>query len=571
MCESQMEMRKKKLPIGVEDFEKLRKEDFYYIDKTGMIKELLEHWAEVNLFTRPRRFGKSLNMSMLKHFFNLSGDKSLFEGLAISRETELCEAYMGKFPVISISLKGINAVSYEKACEMAGAMIRYEVRQFQYLLESDALTLHDKEELNRLLGEDVDEGTLCYSLKILSGLLFKHHRRKVVILIDEYDVPLAKAFEQGYYEQMTVFIRNLFEQTLKTNENLQFAVLTGCMRVSKESIFTGLNNLRVLSIADVRFDEYFGFTDTEVRVLLEYYGCFGSYNTVKEWYDGYQFGAAEVYCPWDVINYCDALRADPEAQPQNYWSNTSSNDIVKRFIQRADGGGTKLELERLIGGETIWKELRQELTYQEMYSTIENLWSVLFTTGYLTYRGKPDKRSFCLAIPNMEIREIFTEQIMTLFKENAQKNQDMVNAFCTALQEGNAAEVEEKFTEFLKKTISIRDTFVKKRLKENFYHGILLGLLSCHNGWLVSSNQEAGDGYSDILLMMEDEDTGIVIEVKYAENGELEAECEEALKQIEKNRYEEALCSEGMKRILKYGIACCKKRCRVKLMVSEHR
>ena len=558
-----MDTKRKMLPIGIENFEEIRTEGFYYVDKTGMIKELLENWGKVNLFTRPRRFGKSLNMSMLKYFFDVNSDPALFDGLKISEEKELCERYMGKFPVISVSLKGLNAISYEKALEMAVPVLQGEIRRFQYLLESERLTQRDKEAYDRLLDAEVSEGALCNSLKVLSELLFKHHGEKTVILIDEYDVPLAKAFEQGYYEQMVLFIRNLFEQTLKTNESLQLAVLTGCMRISKESIFTGLNNLRVLTIAEVRFDEYFGFTDTEVKNLLEYYGLSANYRVAKEWYDGYQFGNVDVYCPWDVINYCDALRADSEAQPQNYWSNTSSNDAVRRFIKQADTAAVKQEIERLVAGETIRKEIRQELTYQDMYSTVDNIWSVLFTTGYLTQRGKPDKKTFCLAIPNMEIREIYTEQIMALFKEDMRSNREDTEAFCRALQEGDAAEVEKRFTDFLRRTISIRDTFVKKRLKENFYHGILLGILSCYNAWIVSSNEEAGDGYSDILLMMEDEETGVVIEVKYAENGNLDECCRKALEQIETNRYEETLRDEGSTHILKYGIACYKKRCRV--------
>ncbi len=564
-----MEMRKKRLPIGVENFEEIRTEDFYYVDKTGLIQELLENWGKVNLFTRPRRFGKSLNMSMLKYFFDVNTDKKLFEGLKISKETDLCEAYMGKFPVISISLKGINAMSYEKTLEMAAPMFQYELGKFQYLLESEKLTAHDKEMYSGLLKGDADEGRMCYSFKTLSALLYKHHGNKTVILIDEYDVPLAKAYEQGYYDQMVAFIRNLFEQTVKTNDNLQMAVLTGCMRISKESIFTGLNNLRVLSIADVEFDEYFGFTDSEVRELLEYYDLAGNYNSVKEWYDGYQFGNVGVYCPWDVICHCSRLRTDKETPPQNYWTNTSSNNVVRKFIQGADTGATKQEIERLIAGETIRKEIHQELTYQDMYSSVDNLWSVLFTTGYLTQRGKPEGRNFSLAIPNIEIREIFTEQIMAFFKEDVRKNKGMAESFGMALQEGKATEVEKYFTEFLKRTISIRDTFVNKRLKENFYHGVLLGILSCYDAWVVSSNKEAGDGYSDILLAMSDGETGVVIEVKYAENGDLEESCKKALLQIEANHYEEALRKEGMEHILKYGIACYKKRCKVMLAETD--
>ncbi len=579
-----MDVRKDKLPIGIENFEKLRTEGFYYIDKTKLIKELLDNWGEVNLFTRPRRFGKSLNISMLEHFFSLNGDKSIFDGLEILKETALCEQYMGKYPVISVSLKGIDALSYEMAFQMAVQIIKGEARRFQYLLDSERLTHHDKEAFAALLQDDMSEGTLCYSLKVLSELLYKHHGCKVVFLIDEYDVPLAKAFEQGYYEHMVVFIRNLFEQTLKTNNSLQFAVLTGCMRISKESIFTGFNNLRVLTIADVEFDEYFGFTDREVREMLKYYNLSSGYNTIKEWYDGYQFGNVEVYCPWDVICHCSKLRADPGAQPQNYWSNTSSNDAVKHFIQESNNSMTKREIERLVAGEAIMKEIHQELTYKDMYDSIDNIWSILFTTGYLTQRGKPKGKSFCLAIPNMEIREIFTEKIMAFFKENVKKNGDAVNGFCNALKNGDAGGVETRFGEYLRKTISIRDTFIKKQMKENlpigkattkgskgqppsacFYHGILLGILGFQDSWGVFSNRESGEGYSDILVEIDEEELGIVVEVKYAEDGNLETTCEEALEQIERKRYEEELREEGMKHILKYGIACYKKYCKVLL------
>lgn len=556
---------KKKLPIGIENFEKLHYDDFYYIDKTGLIKELMENWAEVNLFTRPRRFGKSLNMSMLKKFFELGTDKSIFEGLEIAKEKKLCEEYMGQFPVISVSMKEMNAGSYEMACKMAVQVINGEARRFQYLLESDKLTDYDKDTYRNLLKTDMDESILCNSLKLLSELLYKHHGKKVILLIDEYDVPLAKAFHQGYYEQMVLLVRNMFGQALKTNENLQMAVLTGCMRISKESIFTGLNNLKVLSIADVRFDEYFGFTDQEVRELLSYYGLSHKYQEVKDWYDGYQFGNVEVYCPWDVLNYCDLLRADPEAQPQNYWANTSGNEVVRRFIEQSDNGRTRVEIERLVAGEVIQKNIRQELTYQDMYQSIENLWSVLFTTGYLTKRGRASGDEFQLAIPNMEIRKIFTTQIMEYFKERVQENGTMLKEFCEALRSGNEEEVEKLFGAYLKKTISIRDTFVKRQLKENFYHGILLGILGFQDHWAVFSNRESGDGYSDILVEIEDEELGIIIEVKYAQNGDLEAGCADALRQIEQKSYEEVLQDDGMGKIWKYGIACYKKRCKVVL------
>ena len=554
---------KKKLPIGIEDFEKLRQYDFYYVDKTGLMKELLQNWGEVNLFTRPRRFGKSLNMSMLKYFFEIGSDPALFEGLEISKEKQLCEEYMGKFPVISISLKAINAGCYETAKEMAVQVIQEEARRLQYLLESDRLSQKEKDTFLKLFDDDVSEGMLCSSLRVFSELLQKHHGRKVVLLIDEYDVPLAKAFEQGYYDQMIVLIRNMFEQGLKTNGNLFMAVLTGCMRVSKESIFTGLNNLRVLSIADVRFDEYFGFTDKEVREMLAYYDKSLYYETVREWYDGYRFGAVDVYCPWDVINYCDLLRSNPKAQPQNYWCNTSSNDAVRRFIEMADVGATKMEIEKLVAGEKITKEIHQELTYQDMYSTIENLWSLLFTTGYLTQRGEPEGRQFHLAIPNKEIREIFEMKIVDLFKENVKKDGETLDRFCEALKNGETESVQRQFQAYLRKTISLRDTFVKKNMKENFYHGILLGILGFKASWNVFSNRETGEGYSDLLITIPDEAIGIVIEMKYADDGNLDAACQKALEQIERNHYEEELYDEGMDDILKYGIACYKKRCRV--------
>ena len=558
-----MKQIKKKLPIGIENFEKLQTEDFYYIDKTNLIKELLTGLAEVTLFTRPRRFGKSLNMSMLKYFFELGTDKKLFSKLKISEETALCEEYMGKYPVISVSLKGMNAGNYEKALEMAVEVIRSEARRFQYLLDSERLTSYDKEAFIALLQEDMKEGTLCSSLKVLSELLEKHHGSKVILLIDEYDVPLAKAFERGYYDPMVLFIRNMFEYALKTNESLKFAVLTGCMRISKESIFTGLNNLKVLSVAEVQFDEAFGFTDKEVRELLEYYELSDHYNEIKEWYDGYQFGNAEVYCPWDVINYCDALRVEPAAQPKNYWSNTSSNEAVRRFIQESDKASVRREIENLVAGEVIEKEIHQELTYKDMYTSVDNLWSVLFTTGYLTQKAKPEDNRFQLAIPNMEIRNIFTTQIMDFFKENVPKNRAALNGFCESLKNGDAENVEKQLTEYLRRTISIRDTFVKKQMKENFFHGILLGILSFGDTWSVSSNREAGDGYSDILVETDDGETGIILELKYADDGNLDTACKKALEQINRNRYEEILLDEGVPHILKYGIAFYKKRCRV--------
>ena len=559
---------KKKLPIGIENFTEIQTEKFYYVDKTKLIKELLNNWAKVNLFTRPRRFGKSLNMSMLKSFFEIGTEKNIFQGLQITKEHALCEEYMGKYPVISVSLKGINAENYEKSCAMAAQVICGEARRFQYLLESDKLTEYDKDAYRQLLRSDMNEAVLCSSLKVLSELLEKHHGCKVILLIDEYDVPLAKAFERDYYDQMVLFIRNLFEYTLKTNDSLKFAVLNGCMRISKESIFTGLNNLKVLSIAEVQFDEYFGFTDSEVKEILRYYGLSSHYDEMKEWYDGYEFGNIEVYCPWDVINYCDTLLADPEAEPRNYWLNTSSNESVKHFLQSSGSRAAKREVEKLVAGEVIMKEIHQELTYKEMYDSVENMWSVLYTTGYLTKRGKAKGDIFNLVIPNMEIRKIFTTKIMELFRESVSANGERLDALCTALKKQNTEEIQRLLSEYLEKTISIRDTFVKKKLKENFYHGILLGILSYQENWSVFSNKESGDGYSDILIETEDGETGIVIELKYAEDGNLEKACQAALDQIRRKRYEARLLEEGIKEesIVKYGIAFYKKICMVKII-----
>ena len=564
-----MEMRKKKLPIGIENFEKLRSEEFYYIDKTGLIRELLNNWGEVNLFTRPRRFGKSLNMSMLEYFFSLDGDKSIFNGLDISKETALCEEYMGKYPVISVSLKGIDARNYEMAFEMAIQIMKRVPAKVQYLLKSDALSEQDKAEYRKLLDDNMSEAVFCNSLRVLSELLEKHHGTKVILLIDEYDVPLAKAHEKGYYNQMISLIRNLLGETLKTNSSLKLAVLTGCLRISKESIFTGLNNMKVLTIADERFDEYFGFTDKEVRELLAYYDVADHYGEVKEWYDGYQFGNTSVYCPWDVLNHCDRIRSVSNVQPENYWINTSSNDAVKRFIQESANATTKREIERLVAGETITKEIHQELTYPEIYDTIDNIWSLLFTTGYLTQRGKAEGRQMKLAIPNLEIQDIYVAQIMEFFKENVREDGDTLNRFCDALQNEDAESVEEIFTEYLRKTISIRDTAVKKEMKENFYHGVLLGILGVKNRWGISSNREMGEGYADILAEPDTGDMGIIIEVKYAHDGDLGRACKEALKQIEYTKYEDDLEDDGVENILKYGIACYKKRCKVMLTEKQ--
>lgn len=565
--------QKKKLPVGIESFEKIRREDFYYIDKTAMIRDLLHRWAEVNLFTRPRRFGKSLNMSMLKAFFEIGTDRALFDGLEISRETALCEKYLGKYPVISISLKSVNGADYDSARSILCTTIGKEALRFYFLLDSRRLTEQEKGMYRKLIhvdlakpdNFDMSDDVLMGSLGILSGLLKKHYDQKVIILIDEYDVPLAKASEQGYYPQMVLLIRNLFEQALKTNDSLYFAVLTGCLRVAKESIFTGLNNLKVISVTAVRFDEYFGFTEKEVREMLEYYDLQDRYDAVKEWYDGYRFGNVDVFCPWDVISYCDELTDSPMMRPKNYWSNTSSNDVVRHFIEKVGDGLTKGEIEALIAGESVRKEINEELTYLNLYDSIDNIWSVLFATGYLTQREVSDGDEIALCIPNLEIRSIYTKQIMSMFKEDVSRNGEMLKDFCRALQAGDVEEVERLLNVYLGRTISIRDTFVQKPVKENFYHGILIGILGYKNDWYVRSNRESGDGYSDILIKDENEETGIIIEVKYAEHANYDSVCKRALQQIEAERYETELKEEGFQTILKYGIACYKKKCKVVL------
>lgn len=563
-----MDKEKKRLPVGLENFEQIINDNYYYVDKTGLISELIRNGGMVNLFTRPRRFGKTLNMSMLEHFFSIERDQSIYDGLEISKDTKLCEEYMGKYPVISISLKGINAATYEDAFDFAVRIMKKVARNVQFLLGSDALSDYDKLEYKELLNNNMSEAAFCGGLKILSELLEKHYGTKVVILIDEYDVPLAKAFENGYYDQMIFLIRSLLEQALKTNDSLKFAVMTGCMRISKESIFTGLNNLKVLSITDERYDEYFGFTDTEVREMLKYYEIEDHYEEVKNWYDGYQFGGVEVYCPWDVLNYCDKSKGHADSFPENYWINTSSNDVVKKFIQMSGNFKTKREIETLLAGEEIIKEIHQELVYPEMYQSLENVWSLLFMTGYLTQRGRVDAKRYKLAIPNLEIRDIFQTQIMEYFKERVKKDGDTLSRFCDALKNGEETKVGEIFESYLKKTISIRDTFVKKASKENFYHGILLGILGVKEEWYVSSNQESGEGYSDILVETENSETVILIEVKYANDGNLDQACERALQQIEEKKYDEELHENGVDKIMKYGIACYMKRCKVKLADS---
>ncbi len=571
---------KAKLPMGIENFERIRKEGFYYIDKTGLIKDLLENPAYVNLFTRPRRFGKTLNMSMLKCFFEMgmtSDNSTIFDGLEISEEKELCEAYMGKFPVMSITLKGATGGNFEEAKVMLRRIIGVEAMRFRFLLQSDRLDDTERSQYGALVNTDqtgtftMSDDLLKDSLRIMSQLLKKHYGQDTVLLIDEYDVPLDKAYQSGYYDSMVELIRSLFGSALKTNDSLKFAVLTGCLRISRESIFTGLNNFKVYTVKDVRYKEYFGFTDAEIRQMLEYYGVSDQYHAVKEWYDGYLFGNLGIYCPWDVINYCGDLRDGSATKPQNYWVNTSSNDIIRRFLVKADAV-TRDEIELLINGGCVKKMIHQELTYRDLDSDIDNLWSILYTTGYLTQAeedidvDEDEEELSALVIPNREIHWIYVQQIRKWFKEEARKDTQKLENFCRAFEENETAVIEKEFTSYLRKTISIRDTGVRKDMKENFYHGILLGLFGNMDGWKVRSNAESGDGYCDISVEVEDRDIGLVIELKYAENAAFDDACKEALEQIRSRNYEEVLLDDGMKTIYRYGIACYKKRCKV---VSE--
>lgn len=549
-----------KLPIGIDSFEKIRKNGFYYIDKTKLIEQLVETGGEVTLFTRPRRFGKTLNMSMLRAFFETGADTTLFDGLYIAENKEICDAYMGKYPVIFLTLKGVEGLCFSDAKRMLRTIIVNELDRHYYLKTSDALTEEDKEQFSKML-QNADDNTED-SIRKLSQLLYKHHGKKVVIIIDEYDVPLDKAFQHGYYEEMVSLIRGLFGQALKTNDYLQFAVLTGCLRITKESIFTGLNNFEVLSALDVPYDECFGFTDVEVQELLKNYNLSEHYPEAKEWYDGYHFGNTDIYCPWDVIRYCKSLCADPDARPEDFWSNSSGNAIVRRFIDKADVQ-TKNEIERLIAGECIEKEISLELTYDELDKSIENLWSVLFTTGYLTHQGRTESGKYRLTIPNREIKNLFIKKIREWFSDVSRNDGKKLEEFSNAFLEKNPEKIEQIFGDYLWNTISIRDTAVAKEKKENFYHGILLGLLGYKATWFIKSNAESGTGYSDILVEVPDNRTGIVIELKYAENGDMDAACAKALEQIEEKDYVDKLRQDGMRNFIKYGIACFKKDCKV--------
>ena len=567
--ERSVEKVKKKLPIGIDGFEKIMTNDFYYADKTLFIKELLQNWGEVNLFTRPRRFGKSLNMSMLKCFFEVGADPALFDGLKIMQEKELCEKYMGKFPVISISLKDVDGRDFESASAALRTIIGNEAARFRFLNSSDRLTDDEKESYAQLTEVGSSQGGIytmtekvaAASLKTLSQLLSRHFGQKVILLIDEYDVPLDKAFQSGYYDEMLSLMRNVLGNALKTNDSLYFAVLTGCLRISKESIFTGLNNLKVHTISDVRYDEYFGFTNSDVDELLEFYGLSSYKGVIRDWYDGYRFGDTDVYCPWDVINYCDKLLADPDAEPENYWANTSGNDLIRRLLKKADQS-TKNDVECLINGGSVTKTIRQELTYREIEDSIDNIWSVLYSTGYLTCRRRVPGKKMELVLPNREVRDLFIDLIKDWFEETIQADSERIHRFCAAFPAGDTDVIQEMLSDYLWDSISVRDTAVRRNMKENFYHGMLLGLLRSQGSWLVKSNAETGEGYSDISIQTPDR-VGMVIELKYADDGNLEAACREALRQIEEKKYAEGLKRRGMKKIIKYGIAFCEKECMV--------
>ena len=556
-----------KLPVGIENFEEIRRNRFYYVDKTKLIEQLVETGGKVTLFTRPRRFGKTLNMSMLRSFFEMGSDASLFDGLYIAENKALCEEYMGKYPVIFLSLKSVEGLNFEDARYRMIELISIEAERFGFLADSEHLSENERERYKAMISlhngtNAMDEKVLISSLRILSQLLYKHFGKKTVILIDEYDVPLDKAFQNGFYQEMVSLIRGLFGMALKTNDYLQFAVLTGCLRITKESIFTGLNNFKVLSILDSRFDEQFGFTDCEVKKILEDYHLESHFEETKEWYDGYHFGKVDIYCPWDVINYVDQLKYDPAAIPQDFWSNSSGNAIVRRLIDKADVSA-KNEVERLIAGESIEKDVALELTYDEIDKSIENLWSVLFTTGYLTHAGRTEAGKYRLVIPNREVRNLFVKKIREWFLDVSRNDGKTLEELCNAFVNKDTEKIEQIFGDYLWNTISIRDTAVAKEKKENFYHGILLGLLGYKASWLIKSNAESGTGYSDILVEVPTNRTGIVIELKYAENGDMDAACEDALRQIEEKNYVAKLKQDGMRNFIRYGIACFKKDCRV--------
>ncbi len=557
-----MRSERKMLPIGVENFEKLRRNNMYYVDKTEIIADLLRNHGDANLFTRPRRFGKTLTMDTLKTFFEIGQDASLFEGLAISRHSDICEKHQNRYPVVFLSLKGAAGMNYPDALKSIRTIVAREARRLSYLNESNILSDWEKQELNLLINCENNEKPIKGALSFFTEILCKHHKQKAILLVDEYDVPLDKAFLNNYYDKMVSFISGFLGDALKTNDNTEFAVVTGCLRISKESIFTGLNNFSTFTITDDLFSQYFGFTDAEVKEMLDYYGVSDYYSTAKDWYDGYSFGKTEIYCPWDVLNYCSRLRFESDKSPQAFWINSSGNDIIRKFIEMANST-TKSEIESLIAGDTVVKEIHPELTYSELYTSIENIWSTLFMTGYLTQRRSLGNDTYELAIPNLEIRKIFQRKIYEWFKDFSRKDSSTLNLLCQAFADGNAEEAQKQFTAFLRKTISIRDTYVKAAKKENFYHGILLGLLSYRDDWIVKSNVESGDGYSDIVIKIPDDEIGMIIEVKYGEDADMDKGCADALAQIERMNYSAILEDDEVQTIYKYGVACYKKKCKI--------
>lgn len=561
------------LPTGIEDFKEIRTDGYYYVDKTALIEQVLDKRSKVTLFTRPRRFGKTLNMSMLRYFFETGTDSKLFNGLYISQNAELCEKYMGKYPVIAISLKGVDADSYTKAKAQIIKIINREARRHRFLLKSENLDSFDKELLTQLLSRQMEEDTITSSLQELTEVLEAHFSKKVVVLIDKYDVPLAKAYENGYYDKMVLLIRNLFGNVLKTNDSLAFAVLTGCLRIAKESIFTGLNNFTVYSITDEEFDETFGFTDREVQKMLAYYGLDSHFEEVKAWYDGYRFGTADVYCPWDVVYYCKDHQNNPNAEIKNYWINTSGNEFIQHFVDSMNDPHmlTKSELELLVSGDTVVKQVDEMITYKELYSNIDNMWSTLFMTGYLTQRGKEPDGRYHLAIPNREICDCMVRRVLALFKRSVSQNQELLRSFCNAMLASDTGTMEHALTEYMGKTISIRDSFAKS-IRENFYHGLLIGILGSQGAWKATSNKESGDGFSDILIEVNEDDLriGMVLELKYSKTeNALDKECDDALQQIEDKNYDQELREKGYTKILKYGIAFYHKKCRVKTSFAQ--
>ncbi len=551
-------MPNQKLPIGIDSFEELRSENFFYIDKSNFISDLLYNRCKVMLFTRPRRFGKTLNMSMLKSFFEIGTNPSLFHGLSISEDTDLCSSYLGQYPVIFISLKGIDSLNFPDARDMLIRMIKQEAERFQQLLSSTILTDYDKSNLQELLSVNMSDSCLKNSLKTLTDLLYRHYSQKVILLIDEYDVPLDKAYQHGYYEEMLSLIRSMFHAALKTNDSLYLAVMTGCLKVSKESIFTGLNNLKTYTITDSRFDRYFGFTEAEVQLLLNEYNLESFHDIIKEWYDGYHFGNQDIYCPWDVLNCCHDLLHDADTEPEAYWRNTSGNQTVRTLIDHADTGTVQMEIETLIAGNSIHKTLNEQLTYDELDKNLENIWSLLFMTGYLTTAKRPQRNVYELIIPNKEIREIYTEQVLSWFqdqlKTTTQKQLDLYQAFSS----GNAALIESILNEYLLDTISFHDAY------ESFYHGFLLALLSSCENWFVTSNAETGRGRSDILVEQKDRNLGFIIEVKYTkEEALMETSAKNAIRQVEEKDYTAYLRKYRFKNVWIFGIAFCEKRCLV--------